>query len=247
MRVTTTHQLYTARLPGGGAAVMDVRSGRGQWQHLNSTAALLWNQVIEGADLSKAANRLTATLAAQGAEEAVVRADLAALVSHLRALGLLDASPAPAPDPAPMHVREVLPAHTRLSLPDRAAGLLALATALFLLRCTPIRAAIAAARLVARLPLRPAAPERADQLFAAVRRARSAWPGRAACLEESLACSFAAALRGRAVTWVIGARTAPAGAHAWNETHGNQVIGQDPEDRIWPYAPALRVRHGRNK
>ncbi|MFD0449043.1 lasso peptide biosynthesis B2 protein [Streptomyces indonesiensis] len=120
--------------------------------------------------------------------------------------------------------------------------MVALAAALFLLRCAPIRTNITTAGLVARLRLSPAAPERADHLFAAVRRAARAWPGRAACLEESLACYFAAALRGRSVVWVIGARTAPAGAHAWAETRG-QVIGQDAGDRVWPYAPALRIRH----
>lgn len=39
--MTATPRLYTAHLPGGGAAVMDVRAGRGRWQHLNATAALL--------------------------------------------------------------------------------------------------------------------------------------------------------------------------------------------------------------
>ncbi|GAA3857603.1 hypothetical protein GCM10022227_13750 [Streptomyces sedi] len=195
---------------------------------------------------TKEVDDLTGAFTGEGAEETVVRADLAALVGQLRELGLLDARPAPAPDPGPTHVREVLPPRARLSVADRAAGLLALATALFLPRCTPIGAGIAIARVIARVPLRTATPERADALFAAVRRAGRSWPGRAACLEESFACYLAAALRGQGVTWVIGARTAPAGAHAWNEA-GGQVIGQDAGERVWPYAPALRVRPGRAK
>ncbi|MEU3186663.1 lasso peptide biosynthesis B2 protein [Streptomyces sp. NPDC006923] len=88
---------------------------------------------------------------------------------------------------------------------------------------------------------RPAATaEQADLHFHAVRRAGRMWPGRVACLEESLAVYLAALLRGRRVTWVVGARTAPAAAHAWIET-GGEVIGQDLPQRPWPYTPALRV------
>ncbi|MFF4484562.1 lasso peptide biosynthesis B2 protein [Streptomyces sp. NPDC021218] len=242
MPVTTTPRLYTARLAGGGAAVMDVRTGRGRWQHLNSTAALLWHRVIEGTTPEQAAKELAATFTGVGADPNDVRADLDALLNQLRELGLLPGPTAPAPEHDVMQVRPALPADTPLGAADRAAATLALAAALLLLRCAPIRTSIAVARAVARLPLRPADPERADRLFAAVRRATRAWPGRAACLEESLACYFAAALRGRGVAWVIGARTAPAAAHAWIETPG-QVIGQDPGDRLWPYAPALRIRH----
>ncbi|WP_375256776.1 hypothetical protein [Streptomyces sp. MNP-20] len=35
-------------------------------------------------------------------------------------------------------------------------------------------------------------------------------------------------------------RSTPAEAHAWTET-GGTVIGQDPANRLWPYAPALRI------
>lgn len=184
---------------------------------------------------------LTATFAGQGADPTAVRNDLTALLDQLHQLGILDARSAPVPGPGGTQVRPALRADARLGAADRVAGVVAMAAAVVLLRCAPIRVSIAAARLVARVPLRPAEPEAADRLFAAVRRAAGAWPGRAACLEESLACYFAAALRGRGMAWVIGARTAPAGAHAWNETD-SQVIGQDPGDRVWPYAPALRIQ-----
>ncbi|MEU9412337.1 lasso peptide biosynthesis B2 protein [Streptomyces sp. NPDC048281] len=95
-------------------------------------------------------------------------------------------------------------------------------------------------RAVTRLPGRTAGVEEAEAAFAAVRGAARWWPGRAACLEESLAAHFTAALTGRRVTWVIGARFAPQGAHAWIETEGH-VIGQEETDRVWPYMPALKV------
>ncbi|MER8234318.1 lasso peptide biosynthesis B2 protein [Streptomyces sp. NPDC094049] len=65
-------------------------------------------------------------------------------------------------------------------------------------------------------------------------------PGRAACLEESLAAYLTAALTGRRVAWVLGVRFVPQGAHAWIATAG-AVHGQDPVDRVWPYRSALTV------
>ncbi|MFJ4806024.1 lasso peptide biosynthesis B2 protein [Streptomyces murinus] len=111
---------------------------------------------------------------------------------------------------------------------------------LLLLRCLPVRFALTAARAVTRLPGRRAEMEDAEAAFAAVRRAARWWPGRAACLEESLAAHFASALTGHRVTWVIGARFTPHGAHAWIEADG-YVVGQEETDRVWPYVPALKV------
>ncbi|MFE0190720.1 lasso peptide biosynthesis B2 protein [Streptomyces sp. NPDC058989] len=235
-----TAKVYTARLPGGGAAVMDTRTGRGLWRHLNPTAASLWHQLAEGTPLNEAADDLTTRFVNQGADRDTVRADLAALTRQLRDLDLLTARSVPPPRTAVLRIRPVLPVDAPLALADRAAATLAMAAALVLLRCTPIRISIAVARAVARIPASPATTERADHLFAAVRRTHSLWPGRAACLEESLACYLAARLRGHRITWVIGARTSPAAAHAWNEA-GGEVIGQRTGDRIWPYAPALRI------
>ncbi|RLU82095.1 hypothetical protein CTZ27_31365 [Streptomyces griseocarneus] len=242
MRVGTAPQLFTARLPGGGVAVMDIRAGRGRWHHFNATAALLWHRLTEGAPLAQAVDGLTEAFVAQGADEGVVRAALAALADQLRELGLLGARCAAAPDPAVVTVLSTVPASTPMGAVDRVAGMVGMATSLILLRCAPIRASVAVARALARIPARPAMPGEADVLFASVRRAARCWPGKAACLEESLACYLAAVLRGRSVTWVIGARTAPAGAHAWNEVD-ELVIGQDAADRLWPYAPALRIGH----
>ncbi|WP_405886497.1 lasso peptide biosynthesis B2 protein (plasmid) [Streptomyces sp. NBC_01384] len=112
--------------------------------------------------------------------------------------------------------------------------------ALFVLRLLPVRFAVAGARAATHLPGRAAPPREAEGTFAAVRCAARLWPGRAACLEESLAAHFAAALTGRRVRWVIGARFIPQGAHAWIEA-GTAIIGQAETDRVWPYVPALQV------
>ncbi|MFE3143977.1 lasso peptide biosynthesis B2 protein [Streptomyces scopuliridis] len=237
-----TPQVYTALLPGGAAAVMDIRTGRGQWRHLNATAAALWTQITEGVPLAQALDALCDRFTGQGADRDTVRTDLAALAAQLHATGLLDAHPAPAPAPGNSHLTARLtPAATaRPAAADRAARLLGLVTALALLRCAPIRSSVALAASLARRDRPAATAEQADHLFQAVRRAGRLWPGRVACLEESLAVYLAARVRGRRVVWVIGARTAPAAAHAWTEA-GGEVIGQDLADRLWPYAPALRI------
>ncbi|MFE2500153.1 lasso peptide biosynthesis B2 protein [Streptomyces scopuliridis] len=234
-----TPQVYTALLPGGAAAVMDIRTGRGQWRHLNATAAALWTQITEGVPLAQALDVLCDRFTGQGADRDIVRTDLAALAAQLHATGLLDAHPALAPGNSHPTVRLTRTA-ARPAAADRAAGLLGLLTALALLRCAPIRSSVALAASLARRDRPTATAEQAEHLAQAVRRAGRLWPGRVACLEESLAVHLAAWVRGRRVVWVIGARTAPAAAHAWTEA-GGEVIGQDLADRLWPYAPALRI------
>lgn len=240
--MTVTAQIYTAKLLGGGAAVMDTRTGRGQWRHLNVTAAHLWHRLTADIPLDEALDELTGHFAAQGADRDTVHADLTALTADLNEAGLLTASKAPAPSLTVTQIHPVRPQPANTSLPatDRAAGLLGMTMAVLLLLCAPIRTSILLARALAHLPGRPATAQQADVLLLAVRRAGRAWPGRAACLEESLGCYFAAVMRGRRVAWVIGARTDPAAPHAWNEAEA-VIIGQSPGDRVWPYAPALRI------
>ncbi|MGW9438653.1 lasso peptide biosynthesis B2 protein [Streptomyces sp. NPDC055607] len=120
------------------------------------------------------------------------------------------------------------------------AGYVGLGAALVLLRCLPVHLVVRTARYAGRLPGRAASPEEADAMCTAVRRAAGWWPDRAACLEESLAAYLVAALTGRRVAWVLGARFVPQGAHAWIATAG-AVHGQEPADRVWPYRAALTV------
>ncbi|MER6917148.1 lasso peptide biosynthesis B2 protein [Streptomyces sp. NPDC000594] len=240
MTRSRTPQVHTALLPGGSAAVMDIRKGRGRWRHLNASAAHLWRDVTEGMPLDRAVERLAVRLEAQGAEPTTLWADLDALTGQLAETGLLTADTAPPLPPENRTIRTPLPPGTPLTGADRSAGFLGLLTALTLLRCSPFRTTVGTARALGHLGRTPATADQTDRLFHAVRHFARLWPGRAACLEESLAVYLAAALRGLQVTWVLGARTAPAAAHAWVEAEG-EVIGQDPADRTWPYVPALKV------
>ncbi|MGW1658478.1 lasso peptide biosynthesis B2 protein [Streptomyces atratus] len=230
--------VYAAPSPDG-IALMDVRTGRGQWRFLDPVGARLWQEITDGATLAAAIGDLTAHWHSKGADPDQARTDLTALADDLERADLLHPA-APAARPESTDIRFATP--VPVGAGQRLAGHVGLLLALFLLRLLPIRFAIAGARAATYLPGRAALPCEAEGAFAAVRCAARLWPGRAACLEESLAAHFAAALTGRRVRWVIGARFIPQGAHAWIEA-GTAIIGQDETNRVWPYVPALQVEH----
>lgn len=99
LRVPVTPQLYTARLPGGAAAVMDTRTRRGQWRQSNAAAAHLWHHLTNDTPLGQILDDLVDHFTRQGADPDTARADLTALTRQLRESGLLDALAAPAPHP----------------------------------------------------------------------------------------------------------------------------------------------------
>lgn len=233
----TTDVLYAARAPEG-VAVMDTRRGRGTWRFLDPIGARLWLEITSGTTPELAVDDLAAYWSQRGAQPDQVRADLRALAADLDKAGLLDGAAPPIVRCHQAAVRFAAPVAVRPA--ERAAGHAGLLAALVLLRLLPVRYAVAAARAATRMPGRPATIGQAEAAFTAVRRAARWWPGRVACLEESLAAHFAAALTGHRVRWVVGARFTPQGAHAWIEADGS-VIGQEESDRVWPYTPALTV------
>lgn len=234
--MSTRPGVYAAPSPDG-IALMDIRAGRGQWRFLDPVGGRLWQEITDGATPAAAIDELTAYWHSKGADPAQVRTDLTALADDLERADLLHRAA-----PAAPHDRTEIRFATPVPVSDvqQLAGHVGLFAALLLLRLLPIRIAVAGARAATRLPGRTALPHEAEAAFTAVRRAARLWPGRAACLEESLAAHFAAALTGHRVRWVIGARFIPQGAHAWIEA-GTAIIGQDETDRVWPYVPALQV------
>ncbi|MFI0596685.1 lasso peptide biosynthesis B2 protein [Streptomyces griseus] len=230
----TGPRLHAVRGPAG-AAVLDLATGR--WTILDPIAAGLLDWPTAPAQRATLIEEATARWATTGADPGLVRAGLtaaAADLDRLRAGRPVHHSP-PGPPLAVRFTPDARPApHVRV------AAVAALAAALLLLRFLPIRHVVAVARAVLRLPGRPARVRDAEAAVAAVRAAGRWWPGRVACLEESLAAHLAGALTGRRVHWVLGARFAPHGAHAWTETE-RHVVGQDENDRLWPYLPVLTV------
>ncbi|MFF0478722.1 lasso peptide biosynthesis B2 protein [Streptomyces sp. NPDC004284] len=136
-----------------------------------------------------------------------------------------------------------LPAGPRPSLIQRLSGTLGLAAAILLLRL-PLRRVTALVRLLHCLPLREPAPARAERIVQAARSAGAWWPGRAACLETSLAATLAAAAQGHRLSWCLGVRFLPPPRihHAWVETTAGPA--GEPETALphgWPYKTALRI------
>ncbi|MGI5352168.1 lasso peptide biosynthesis B2 protein [Streptomyces sp. CA-250714] len=122
---------------------------------------------------------------------------------------------------------------------DGAAALATLLVAVALLRLAPLRLTLAAARTVKCLAPRPADRDTAMRIVSARDWASRFLPGRAACLELSLAAFLAAGLRGRAVDWCIGCRFMPCASHAWVEADHQPVGEPDTPDR--PYHVTIRI------
>lgn len=120
---------------------------------------------------------------------------------------------------------------TRVSTRDKITGTISFTAAVLLLRALPFRAALAAAGLLKRLAPRPCDADQAQRAIAARDWAMRWFPGRAACLENSLAAFIFAALHGRSVDWCIGCRFLPAESHAWIQTGGRPVGEPDLPDR----------------
>jgi hypothetical protein len=133
-----------------------------------------------------------------------------------------------------------LPEPTRpLPRADRLAAMAAFAAAVVLLRLPFARLTRLVAEIKAVCCRRDATPDEAEIAALAAQAAGRWFPGRAACLENSLAAVLTAAARGRAVDWCIGARTAPFTSHAWIQTRGRPA--GEPAEADRPYLLLLRI------
>ncbi|MEE1741179.1 lasso peptide biosynthesis B2 protein [Streptomyces sp. BE147] len=221
-----------------GVALLDLRPYRGRWRFMDLLTAELWSMVRSGIPADQAIDALAERLAAQkNVSAARVRKDLSTVAVGLGRARLVAPARRTHGRPEPT-VRFAGPVTVRFT--TKAAAGSGLVLALVLLRCVPLRWAIGVANAATRLPGRTATATEADTMHATVRQAGRIWPGRSACLEESLGTFLAAALIGRRCRWVLGATFLPQGAHAWIEAEGS-VVGQSEQDRVWPYTRVLEV------
>lgn len=117
----------------------------------------------------------------------------------------------------------------RPRLPHRLLGALGFWSAVLLLRF-PLKYSVKTLAALKRRTRPASVPEAADAV-AAARAAARRFPGRAACLELSLAAALTGILMRRAVDWCIGVRLMPYAAHAWVEAEGTPVGEQEEPDR----------------
>ncbi|WP_162794874.1 lasso peptide biosynthesis B2 protein [Nonomuraea lactucae] len=119
---------------------------------------------------------------------------------------------------ATVRVIPTLAVETSARLPQRVLASVCLPVAVAMLRLLPLRTVLATAGAAAVLMRRHPTASAAAQLVAARDWAATWWPGRAACLETSLAAYLSAALAGYHAQWLLGCRLAPAACHAWTQT-----------------------------
>src|SRR5579859_1363442 len=205
----------------GAVLILDTNSGL--WITLNPTAGAFWRNWQSGAGFED----VVVAIAAQYPEVPVksIRTDAEQLVHALISRGLIEMIPQDARAGTATDMAEPKTAaagsHPRWY---RVGGaLVALVVADLLVRCS-FRLSFALVRASRRGWCREAAtlPQGATNV-AAVSRAARYYPGRAACLEQSLAAVLLSAVRRRRLDWCLGSASAPYRFHAWVEAGGQPV------------------------
>jgi asparagine synthase (glutamine-hydrolysing) len=95
--------------------------------------------------------------------------------------------------------------------------------------------------LRSKLARRPATPEEATRILAAVRRIGGLHLGRVACLELSMATVLASALRGKHAYTVLGVRSDPESFHAWPQAGDIPIRTQADELIAGVYQPLIKL------
>jgi hypothetical protein len=232
----------------GRVVILDIAAG--EWVVLNQTAGELWRSWQAGAGIDQAISRVVEGY--PGVPAAAIRADAEQLLGELlarRYVAPADHATRPA-NPMPVLADPGLrteggrsvgatmaapPAgHSRAPLPwgRVALALIFLLTADVLLRCS-FRRSVALVRLSRRSWCRSTLPAwRASGTVEAVRRAARWYPGRAACLERSLAAVLLAIAMRRRLDWCLGAVPDPYRFHAWVAVVGDPVTAADDDPAL---------------
>ncbi|WP_336211015.1 lasso peptide biosynthesis B2 protein [Nonomuraea sp. LPB2021202275-12-8] len=211
----------------GGVVLLNATTGT--WHALNATAGILWESWANGADFEQSLTDVACRHPAVPLE--VVRADANELLRDLMSRGLIVTR-------RPVAAVMALGTARSVARPPRRARLLA-ATSLLLavvLLKLPFRVTtwlLSAIRHWCRGEPSRAAAEAA---VSAAHYAAEHYPGRAACLEASLAAVLFAACSRSRLDWCLGAIADPYRFHAWVELGGRPVV-PDAE----PDAGYLRV------
>jgi hypothetical protein len=201
----------------GGVVILDTSAG--QVLALNHTAGDLWRSWESGAGFDKGVD----DVAGQYPEvpRDAIRADARQLLDELVVRGLID--------PVPTGGSGAIMAEPTIGDAGPRAGWLRVFIALVTLAAGMLvrysfRASFALVRSSRRRWCnREPASLQAAGIVAAVARAARWYPGRAACLEQSLAAVLLAAATRRRLTWCIGSVPDPYQFHAWVSIQGQPV------------------------
>lgn len=220
----------------GGVVILD--TAEGEWLALNATAGDFWRAWGTGAGFEEGLRVVAARYPHVPAD--ALRADAERLMGEFIGRGLLTAADVPAAGTtapgslsltvggeAVMAEAAVPAAVPRPGWRHGGPALCALAAACLLVRCSSFRTQLALVRAARHLGRRAAVSGEAAAVVAAVDWAVRRYPGRAACLEQSLAAVLVAAARGRRLDWCLGALADPYRFHAWVEAEGRPVPALD--------------------
>ncbi len=224
----------------GGVVILDIADGK--WLALNATAGDFWRAWDAGDGFEEGLRAAEARN--PNVSRGVLRADAERLRSDLVHRGLLKPANgksaftrARGPKPVTATASSGGGAVMAVSAdagpqPERRGGrtglaLCALVTAGLIVHCASFRIQFALVQMTRRWCRETIAPEKAAALVAAVDWAVSRYPGRAACLERSLAAVLLAAAAGRRLDWCVGAVPDPYRFHAWVEAGDHPVPTRD--------------------
>jgi hypothetical protein len=204
----------------GGVVILDTATGL--WMALNPTAGHFWRGWQSGVGFEEGVAEVAARYPDIPLES--IRADAEDLVRDLCSRGLIEAvSPDFLGAAAADMAEDPTAAGPQPTWHLVVTAILALVVASVFLRFS-FRASFNLVRVSRRSWCRRAAsPRQAADAVAAVSRAAHWYPGRAACLEQSLAAVLMAAMRRRRLDWCLGSVPDPYRFHAWVEVAGQPV------------------------
>lgn len=205
----------------GGVLLLDTAAGL--WLALNPTAGEFWRSWESGAKFDEGVAEVAARHPGVPQEE--IRADAEQLVADLFDRGLIKVVP-PVGDGAVavMGTRDQEVTEQRPGGARTVAAFLVLLVATVLLWC-PFRVSYALVRATRRGWCRGApACGQVVLTASAVSRAARYFPGRVACLEQSLAVVLLSAMTRKRLDWCLGSAPDPYRFHAWVEAAGQPVL-----------------------
>ncbi|MER5466076.1 lasso peptide biosynthesis B2 protein [Streptomyces sp. NPDC002668] len=220
----------------GGTVLFNTRSG--QWYAMNGTARTLWEEWHRTGDFNFAVRTVADRFPRVRYDR--VRLDAERVAGDLVERGLVNpcGELAPAGRDLRLEAAKSTSGEPVFAKPagtvrrSSAAGLFGLLLALCLLRL-PFRVSVHTVDVLKqRRGRRPATMHQAEVMLAAVRRAGNRYPGRVACLEDSLGTVLGLALAGLTADWCLGSADDPYRFHAWVEVLGKTVTRPGDDDRV---------------
>jgi len=219
----------------GGILMLDMAAGR--WMALNATASDLWRSWRSNCHFEESVTRVAAKY--PEVPYMTIRADAESLLREMTSRGLMNALPALStlpgksrPGVTMAEIEQATQRWHRLQAVRIFMAFICVLAACLLLRYS-FHAAVRLVRASRRSWCRRSTDAGvARRTVAYVATAARYYPGRAACLELSLAAVILAAIRRRRLDWCLGSAIDPYQFHAWVEVNGTEIpaAGRPLED-----------------